>query len=1042
MTRPSPAEGRRRARARRTALFSATMLATGLHSAEAARFGIVVTPVQDPLFAGLQVPDGAATLGMWSGVRDWPMNAIHMGLLPSGKIVSFGTANGRPDVQDGRTYAIWTPYSGLDRNSHAILPGPRRVNSFCAAQAFQADGSLLIAGGIFEDGTDKGSSILNVAANTVTATAAQLANDRYYSTMLTLPNGQQVIVGGSYPYLGGWADPKGDIDRGWMTGMTPEVYDGTRWRSLFGANSRDAFGPDFNRFWYPRAWIAPNGQVFGISSEKMWYLDTAGNGSVRTMPFREAQRDARTATEAPNVGPSSTAAMYAPGKIIQVGGNTYSNGEGFLASSRATLIDINGANPVVTETAPMSAGRSWANATVLPTGQVVVTGGSKYHDQDGDNAVLSSETWDPKTGRWSVGASGAVYRGYHSSAMLLQNGALIVAGGGAPGPVANENAEFYYPPYLFTTVNGRTALAPRPQILSLTTNRLQYGQTMQFEFGSPNGIAEVVLVGLSQVTHSFNFTQRRYPVAFTQTDQTVSLQGPPSGNVAPPGYYQLIAIDRKGVPSPGVIIAVGPVAAPPQSTTPIFGTPAAPGGGSGTGDTAGGGTGTGGGTNPGTDPGTGSGGSGGTDGVPLKAAHSGLCLAVSAGNTADGAAVTQQPCTGGAEQLWRVRAVTGGSALVNAASGKCLDVSMARLPIGNGTQVVYQWGCHGGPNQSWTTRAQGGGNAYVSVAANLCLDVLGVAPQAGAGVGVWACTGEAHQTFSNGGIPTGATAGLPLKAGHSGLCLAVPAGNGNDGAAVTQQACTGAAEQLWRARAVAGGSALVNAASGKCLDVTMARLPIGNGAQVYQWSCHGGPNQAWTARAQGAGNAYVSVAANLCLDVLGVAPQAGAGVGVWACTGQTHQTFSGSGTATGTAGIPLRATHSGLCLSVPAGNGNDGAAVTQQPCTGAAEQLWRVRAVAGGSAFVNAASGKCLDVSLARQPIPNGAQVYQWGCHGGPNQAWTTRAQGGGNALITAAAADLCLDVLGIAPQAGAGVGVWACTGQTHQTFSSAALTQ
>ena len=42
--------------------------------------------------------------------------------------------------------------------------------------------------------------------------AAKLANDRYYSTMLALPNGRQLIMGGSYPYQGGWADPQGSID--------------------------------------------------------------------------------------------------------------------------------------------------------------------------------------------------------------------------------------------------------------------------------------------------------------------------------------------------------------------------------------------------------------------------------------------------------------------------------------------------------------------------------------------------------------------------------------------------------------------------------------------------------------------------------------------------------------------------------------------------------------------------------------------------------------------------------------------------------------
>ena len=356
-------------------------------AAEAAQFGVVVKQVPDPMLAGLAIPETAPTMGMWSGLKAWPMNAITLALLPSGKVLSFGTPGGNPGIQDGRTFAVWDPAQGF-AGGHVTLAGVVGVNSFCAAQAFRADGSMLIAGGIFDNGNDKGSVVLNNTATGVTAAAAKLANDRYYSTMLTLPNGQQLIMGGSYPYLGGWNDPQGSIDKGYMTGMTPELYDGTRWRSLFGAKSRDAFGPENNRWWYPRAWIAPNGQVFGITSEKMWFLDPTGNGTVRVTNFKEAQRNATSALDAPNVGPVSTAAMYETGKILQVGGNSYDNGTGFLASSRASVIDINGGAPVVTDTAPMSVGRAWANATVLPTGQVVVNGGSKFNDRGGDDVVL------------------------------------------------------------------------------------------------------------------------------------------------------------------------------------------------------------------------------------------------------------------------------------------------------------------------------------------------------------------------------------------------------------------------------------------------------------------------------------------------------------------------------------------------------------------------------------------------------------------------------------------------------------------------------
>ncbi|TNC12057.1 DUF1929 domain-containing protein [Methylobacterium terricola] len=559
----------RRSRLRDTALLSATILGAGLLSpAQAAQFGVVVNQVADPVLGSVALPDSAPTMGVFSSVQNWPMNAITLGLLPSGKVVSYGTPLGNPNNQDGRTFDVWDPTKGV-AGGHVTLPGVTGVNSFCAAQSFRADGSLFLAGGIFDNGNDKGSAILNNTATGVSPAAAKLANDRYYASMITLLNGRQLIMGGSYPYQGGAGDPQGSIDKGLMTGMTPEIYDGTQWQSLFGAKSRDAFGPDNNRFWYPRAWVAPNGKVFGISSDKMWFLDPSGNGSVNVTNFRDPQRQASSATDAPNVGPVSTAVMFDTGKILQVGGNSFDNFWGFLASSRATVVDITTGAPVAIDTAPMNYGRAWAQSTVLPTGQVAVTGGSLNNNQDGANSVVQAEIWNPATGRWSVGASGSVYRGYHSTAILMQNGALLIAGGGAPGPVNNQNAEVFYPPYLFATVNGKTALAPRPRIVSLSTAQMQHGQSMQVELTSQNGLSQVVLIGLSVVTHSFNSGQRRIVAGFTQAGNTVTVQAPANANIAPPGYYQLVAIDQKGVPSPGVIVALGAgVAAPPQVAAP------------------------------------------------------------------------------------------------------------------------------------------------------------------------------------------------------------------------------------------------------------------------------------------------------------------------------------------------------------------------------------------------------------------------------------------------------------------------------------------
>ena len=541
-----------RMRGHRRWLLSATMLAGFLpRPIEAATYNIVVKQVTDPMLSGLTIPASAPTAGMWSGVYNWPINAISLGLLWNGKVVSYGTPVNEPGVQDGRKFDIWDPALGFAGGAHVTINGVVGINSFCAAQSYRFDGSTIAAGGLCDNGNDKGSAILNAGATALGASAGRLAYDRYYATMLTLPNGKQIILGGTYPYAAGFNDPQASIKNGYNTGMTPELYDGTKWTTLFSANSRDAFGPDNSRYWYPRAWVAPNGKVFGISSDKMWFVDPTGNGSVSKMAFRNAPLAANTALNAPNSGPASTAVMYDTGKILQVGGNRFTNGDGFLSSSRATVVDINGATPVATDVAPMSFGRAWANATVLPNGQVAVTGGSKYNDQAGANTVTQTQIWTPSTGQWSVGAAGSIYRGYHSTAILMPNGALLSAGGGAPGPVANQNAEVYYPPYLFTSVNGKVALAPRPQIVSLSTLQLQHGASIQFELASANRLSQVVLVGTSLVTHSFNSTQRRYSAAFSVAGDAVTVQVPASANVVPPGYYQLVAIDKNGVPSPG-----------------------------------------------------------------------------------------------------------------------------------------------------------------------------------------------------------------------------------------------------------------------------------------------------------------------------------------------------------------------------------------------------------------------------------------------------------------------------------------------------------
>jgi len=506
----------------------------------------------DPAFDDLEVPADAATKGMWSEVFDWPLNGLHSVLLPTGKVLTYGTPTGAPSTQDGRTFDIWSPEAGFGAASHRTDFDSQRANSFCSSAAFNSDGSLLITGG----NSPLESSVFSTASETLEASPFLLASERWYGTMITLPDGRFLMMGGSGPYeaLRAYQDPAAAIAAG-SVAMTPEIYEPeTGFRSLFGAYSREAFGPDHHRYWYPRAWVAPDGDVFGISSEQLWRLDYSGDGAVTSLG---GFKTGVNTTTKPNIGPTSTAAMFAPGRILQVGGNGYHDGHATPSSALATVIDINGDGPVVTETNRMNHARQWANLTVLPDGKVVVTGGTAYANNGGSDAVYAAELWDPTDESWTEAASASVIRVYHSAAILMPNGTVLSTGGGAPGPVNNLNAEIYYPPSLFRSTSGGAALAPRTRPLAVSALASDYGEILNVDLSGSPTVEKAVLVGTSSVTHSFNTTQRRIELPFLQAESRVAVELPASGYLAPPGYYHLFFLDEASVPSRSVILALG-----------------------------------------------------------------------------------------------------------------------------------------------------------------------------------------------------------------------------------------------------------------------------------------------------------------------------------------------------------------------------------------------------------------------------------------------------------------------------------------------------
>ena len=232
-------------------------------------------------------------------------------------------------------------------------------------------------------------------------------------------------------------------------------------------------------------------------------------------------------------------------RILQVGGT----------DNKAAIIDIRGATPQVSSAGTLSQVRAWSNATVLADGQVAVTGGSAVANTT-TQVAYQMELFDPATQAWTVGPSAQRMRLYHSTSVLLADGSLLTAGGGAPSPQTNLNAEIYYPPYLFQA-DGTPAARP-----TLTGASTVVDPAHAFRLLSPDAaaITRITMVATGSTTHSFDMNQRFLDLDFYRdgSDQLV-VNLPANVYETPPGYYLVFAFNGAGTPSVARIIRVNVV---------------------------------------------------------------------------------------------------------------------------------------------------------------------------------------------------------------------------------------------------------------------------------------------------------------------------------------------------------------------------------------------------------------------------------------------------------------------------------------------------
>ena len=255
------------------------------------------------------------------------------------------------------------------------------------------------------------------------------------------------------------------------------------------------------------------------------------------------------------VGPSGlrngSSVMYRPGKILYSGGSNDIVG----APSRATtaVLDMTAASPSWVQTSPMANARTYHTLTMLADGQVLAVGGAPNSDQREHitTGVLSTEIWDPTTQTWSTGASMAAARNYHSTAVLMPDATVLVAGGGHPDSLSDPgqfSSQTYSPSYLS---NG-----PRPTITGAPATAT-YGSPLTVNTPDAASISAVNLVSLGASTHQLDMNQHFVPLSFTAGAGSLSVNAPADPALAPPGYYMLFVVNAQGTPSVASMVKIG-----------------------------------------------------------------------------------------------------------------------------------------------------------------------------------------------------------------------------------------------------------------------------------------------------------------------------------------------------------------------------------------------------------------------------------------------------------------------------------------------------
>ena len=479
---------------------------TALHAALAA---LIISAALAGMAPGARAQ--ANVTGTWQTLTTtMPINPVHIALMHTGKVlVVSGSGNYPPDTS--YMAAVWDPATDT------VTTMPISWDMFCNGMVVMPDGRPFVMGGTLQYDPFYGLQKTSAFDPTTETFADQqsMADGRWYPTGTVLADGRVMVFSG----LG-------------LTGNTNTTVE----FFTLGAGWSVPYTAPWTPPLYPRMHVLPDGNVFYSGpttssslfnpATQAWTLDVANTQYSGTRTYGSSV-----------LMPLTPANGFKPRVMIFGGGNP--------ATATTEIIDLSVASPAWSYGVPMSQARIEMNATILPSGQILATGGS-VNDEDATTESLNADIYDSTTGALSSAGANAFARLYHSNSLLLPDATVLLLGSNPERGTYEPHMEIYTPAYLY---NSSGQLATRPTITSVSASVLGYDSGFTIQTPNASQISSVVLIRAGTPTHSFDMDQRMVGLSFTAGGGVLNVTSPANGNLAPPGYYLLFILNSSGVPS-------------------------------------------------------------------------------------------------------------------------------------------------------------------------------------------------------------------------------------------------------------------------------------------------------------------------------------------------------------------------------------------------------------------------------------------------------------------------------------------------------------